>query len=94
MDGARGGPQESDEVPHRVARSGADELEVGGPAPPGTEEYPLALDEPPSFNPSSAIITFLKGMWPRRIQPQHCAGLGTAWASADRCIDEFYRVLL
>ena len=28
----------------------------------------------------AAIITFLKGMWPRRIQPQHCAGLGTALA--------------
>ena len=29
---------------------------------------------------SFSIITFLKGMWPRRIQPQHCAGLGTALA--------------
>ena len=28
----------------------------------------------------AAIITFLKGMWPRRIQPQHCASLGTALA--------------
>lgn len=28
----------------------------------------------------AAIITFLKGMWPRRILPHHCAGLGTALA--------------
>ena len=28
----------------------------------------------------AAIITFLKGMWPRRIQPHHCASLGTALA--------------
>ena len=28
----------------------------------------------------AAIITFLEGMWPRRIQPHHCAGLGTALA--------------
>jgi homoserine kinase type II len=29
---------------------------------------------------SAAIITFLEGMWPRRILPHHCAGLGTALA--------------
>lgn len=28
----------------------------------------------------AAIITFLTGMWPRRIQPFHCAELGTALA--------------
>ena len=28
----------------------------------------------------AAIITYLEGMWPRRILPQHCAGLGTALA--------------
>src|SRR5579885_1051288 len=26
----------------------------------------------------AAIVTFLDGMWPRRIQPYHCAGLGRA----------------
>ncbi|MGH7095071.1 MAG: homoserine kinase [Stellaceae bacterium] len=26
----------------------------------------------------AAIVTFLNGMWPRRIEPYHCAGLGTA----------------
>lgn len=28
----------------------------------------------------AAIISFLEGMWPRRIQPNHCAELGTALA--------------
>jgi homoserine kinase type II len=28
----------------------------------------------------AAIISFLEGMWPRRIQPFHCAGLGKALA--------------
>jgi len=28
----------------------------------------------------AAIITFLEGMWPRRILPHHCAGLGEALA--------------
>jgi homoserine kinase type II len=28
----------------------------------------------------AAIITFLDGMWPRRIQPFHCAGVGRALA--------------
>ncbi|MDP6120318.1 MAG: homoserine kinase [Rhodospirillales bacterium] len=28
----------------------------------------------------AAIITFLKGMWPRRVTPAHCAGLGRAMA--------------
>ncbi len=28
----------------------------------------------------AAVISFLHGMWPRRIRPQHCAGLGEAMA--------------
>jgi homoserine kinase type II len=28
----------------------------------------------------AAIVTFLNGMWPRRIDPAHCAGLGRALA--------------
>jgi len=28
----------------------------------------------------AAIVTFLEGMWPRRIQPHHCAAVGTALA--------------
>jgi homoserine kinase type II len=28
----------------------------------------------------AAIVTFLNGMWPRRIDPYHCAGLGEALA--------------
>ena len=28
----------------------------------------------------AAIVTFLNGMWPRRIDPYHCAGLGAALA--------------
>src|SRR5690242_15625510 len=28
----------------------------------------------------AAIVTFLNGMWPRRIDPSHCAALGTALA--------------
>ncbi|HZT51072.1 MAG TPA: homoserine kinase [Stellaceae bacterium] len=32
----------------------------------------------------AAIVTFLDGMWPRRIQPYHCAGLGGALAALHR----------
>ena len=32
----------------------------------------------------AAIVTFLAGMWPRRIQPFHCAGLGAALAVLHR----------
>lgn len=28
----------------------------------------------------AAIVTFLKGMWPKRIRPFHCAAVGTALA--------------
>ena len=28
----------------------------------------------------AAIVTFLKGMWPKRIQPSHCAAVGAALA--------------
>ncbi|QJE72124.1 homoserine kinase [Aerophototrophica crusticola] len=29
----------------------------------------------------AVLVTFLKGMWPRRILPEHCAGLGAGLAS-------------
>src|SRR5579864_3211958 len=32
----------------------------------------------------AAIVTFLNGMWPRRIEPFHCAGLGGALARLHR----------
>ena len=32
----------------------------------------------------AAIVTFLNGMWPRRIEPFHCAALGTALAGLHR----------
>ena len=32
----------------------------------------------------AAIVTFLAGMWPRRIMPFHCAALGRALASLHR----------
>ncbi len=32
----------------------------------------------------AAIVTFLDGMWPRRIQPIHCTGLGGALAALHR----------
>ncbi|HTS94375.1 MAG TPA: homoserine kinase [Stellaceae bacterium] len=32
-------------------------------------------------NRPAAIVTFLEGMWPRRIHPFHCAGVGGALAS-------------
>src|SRR5690348_9614982 len=32
----------------------------------------------------AAIVTFLAGMWPRRIQPFHCAGVGAALAGLHR----------
>src|SRR5437868_11857700 len=32
----------------------------------------------------AAIVTFLTGMWPRRIEPHHCAALGTALAGLHR----------
>ena len=32
----------------------------------------------------AAIVTFLNGMWPRRIAPFHCAGLGAALARLHR----------
>ena len=37
----------------------------------------------------AAIITFLKGMWPRRIQPHHCTGLGSALAQLHLAGDSF-----
>jgi homoserine kinase type II len=32
----------------------------------------------------AAVVTFLAGMWPRRIQPFHCAGVGAALAELHR----------
>jgi homoserine kinase type II len=32
----------------------------------------------------AALVTFLAGMWPRRIQPFHCASVGTALAELHR----------
>jgi homoserine kinase type II len=37
----------------------------------------------------AAIVTFLTGMWPRRIEPFHCAGLGSALASLHRAGGSF-----
>jgi homoserine kinase type II len=32
----------------------------------------------------AALVTFLSGMWPRRVQPFHCAGVGRALAELHR----------
>src|SRR3546814_10240670 len=32
----------------------------------------------------AAIVTFLAGMWPRRIHPEHCAAVGDALAQLHR----------
>jgi homoserine kinase type II len=37
----------------------------------------------------AAVVTFLAGMWPRRVQPFHCAALGTALAKLHRAGDSF-----
>ena len=37
----------------------------------------------------AAIVTFLDGMWPRRIQPFHCAGVGRALAELHRAGSNF-----
>jgi len=37
----------------------------------------------------AAIITFLRGMWPRRIEPRHCRLLGGAMASMPRAGADF-----
>jgi homoserine kinase type II len=37
----------------------------------------------------AAIVTFLTGMWPRRIEPFHCAGLGGALAALHRAGGSF-----
>jgi homoserine kinase type II len=39
----------------------------------------------------AAIVTFLEGMWPRRIQPFHCAALGRALARLHQAGREFAR---
>ena len=40
----------------------------------------------------AAIVTFLNGMWPRRIDPAHCAGLGAALARLHRAGESFAMV--
>ena len=37
----------------------------------------------------AALISFLEGMWPRRIQPWHCAEVGTALAMMHRAGADF-----
>src|SRR5216684_3367669 len=37
----------------------------------------------------ACIITFLDGLWPRRIQPFHCAGVGRALAELHRAGSSF-----
>src|ERR1044071_3576550 len=37
----------------------------------------------------AAIVTFLAGMWPRRIDPFHCAGVGGALARLHRAGESF-----
>jgi homoserine kinase type II len=37
----------------------------------------------------AALVTFLAGMWPRRIQPFHCAAVGAALAGLHRAGDSF-----
>ena len=37
----------------------------------------------------AAIVTFLAGMWPRRITPHHCAELGTALARLHLAVADF-----
>jgi homoserine kinase type II len=37
----------------------------------------------------AAIVTFLNGMWPRRIEPFHCAGVGAALARLHRAGESF-----
>ncbi len=37
----------------------------------------------------AAIVSFLTGVWPRRIQPEHCAALGTALAEMHRAGADF-----
>ncbi|BBK39879.1 homoserine kinase [Allostella sp. ATCC 35155] len=39
----------------------------------------------------AAIVTFLDGLWPRRIQPSHCAGVGDALARLHLAGDGFGR---
>src|SRR5579863_8445858 len=37
----------------------------------------------------AAIVSFLNGMWPRRIEPYHCAGVGTALARLHKAGESF-----
>ena len=40
----------------------------------------------------AAIVTFLNGMWPRRIEPYHCAGVGAALARLHKAGESFAMV--
>jgi len=40
----------------------------------------------------AAIVTFLNGMWPRRIEPYHCAGVGRALAQLHLAGESFRMV--
>ena len=37
----------------------------------------------------AAIVSFLDGMWPRRIEPYHCTGLGSALAQLHVAVGDF-----
>lgn len=37
----------------------------------------------------AALVTFLNGMWPRRIEPFHCAGVGAALAGLHKAGESF-----
>ena len=37
----------------------------------------------------AAIVSFLDGMWPRRIEAQHCTAIGGALAQLHRAADDF-----
>src|ERR1700744_2276070 len=37
----------------------------------------------------AAIVSFLDGMWPRRIEAHHCAGIGTALAQLHQAAGDF-----
>src|SRR6201996_4110380 len=37
----------------------------------------------------AAIVSFLDGMWPRRIEPHHCSAIGGALAQLHRAVGDF-----
>ncbi len=40
-------------------------------------------------NRPATIVTFLKGIWPRRVLPDHCAGIGKALANLHLAAEDF-----